>query len=322
MHYQFDDKTRFLVIYQDVTKTVRSIAKYTKISESTIRFWIEKLNQGIDIMEIQEGRGRKRNLTEEDLDCIEEEVKADPYAASSRQLASEFGVSQKAMLAALHELEFEYKSVKPIPQLTQEHKRLRLQFCEKILKDPTQLNRIWFSDEMGCNLRMCKKKVWTQGEIYYHETPKSQRLNVWASISSIGKTSFELYRENLAATLYNQILEDHFYEMDRVNWRRWAFQQDNLPLHTSPCVMAWFDEKAISVLDWPPYSPDFNPIENLWGWLKGEVVKDNPETIDDLEESLIENWERITVDFLQGFIDSLYDRILLCIEMGGERTDK
>lgn len=87
-------------------------------------------------------------------------------------------------------------------------------------------------------------------------------------------------------------------------------------------MVTCFDEKAINVLDWPPYSPDFNPIENLWGWLKGEVVKDNPRTIDDLEESLIQNWERVTVDFLQGFIDTLYDRILLCREMGGERTDK
>ena len=49
---------------------------------------------------------------------------------------------------------------------------------------------------------------------------------------------------------------------------------------------------------------------------------DNPRTIDDLEESLIQNWERVTVDFLQEFIDTLYDGILLCKEMGGERTNK
>jgi len=322
MYYQFDNKTRFLVIYQDVTKSVCSIAKYTKISESTIRFWIRQLEKGVDIIEIKEGRGRKRNLTQEDLDRIEEEVKADPYNASSRRLASEFEVNQSAMLTALHELDFEYKSIKPIPELTQEHKRLRLQFCEKIIKDPTQLHRIWFSDEMGCNLQMAKKKVWTQEGIFYHETPKGQKLNVWASISYIGKTSLEIYTQNLTASVYNRIIDDHYYEMDRVNWRRWAFQQDKLPLHTVSCMVTCFDEKAINVLDWPPYSPDFNPIENLWGWLKGEVLKDNPRTIDDLEESLIQNWERVTVDFLQGFIDTLYDRILLCREMGGERTDK
>lgn len=263
MYYQFDNKTRFLVIYQDVTKSVCSIAKYTKISESTIRFWIRQLEKGVDIIEIKEGRGRKRNLTQEDLDRIEEEVKADPYNASSRRLASEFEVNQSAMLTALHELDFEYKSIKPIPELTQEHKRLRLQFCEKIIKDPTQLHRIWFSDEMGCNLQMAKKKVWTQEDIFYHETPKGQKLNVWASISYIGKTSLEIYTQNLTASVYNRIIDDHYYEMDRVNWRRWAFQQDKLPLHTASCMVTCFDEKAINVLDWPPYSPDFNPIENL-----------------------------------------------------------
>ena len=48
------------MIYQDVTKSVCSIAKYTKISESTIRFWIRQLDNGVDIMDIKEGRGRKK----------------------------------------------------------------------------------------------------------------------------------------------------------------------------------------------------------------------------------------------------------------------
>jgi len=36
MHDKFDDKTRFLEIYQDVTKSVQIIAKNTKMSENVI----------------------------------------------------------------------------------------------------------------------------------------------------------------------------------------------------------------------------------------------------------------------------------------------
>jgi transposase len=30
-------------------------------------------------------------------------------------------------------------------------------------------------------------------------------------------------------------------------------------------------------MDWPPYSPDLNPIENLWKMLKAEIDRAHPE---------------------------------------------
>jgi transposase len=30
-------------------------------------------------------------------------------------------------------------------------------------------------------------------------------------------------------------------------------------------------------VDWPPYSPDLNPIENLWKLLKQEIIMLHPE---------------------------------------------
>lgn len=31
------------------------------------------------------------------------------------------------------------------------------------------------------------------------------------------------------------------------------------------------------MMDWPPYSPDLNPIENLWKMLKAEIDRTHPE---------------------------------------------
>ncbi len=49
--------------------------------------------------------------------------------------------------------------------------------------------------------------------------------------------------------------------------------QDNAPIHTARVVKSWLREENIQLLDWPPYSPDLNPMENLWGLLKSGIYK-------------------------------------------------
>ncbi|ORD97419.1 TCB2 [Hepatospora eriocheir] len=49
---------------------------------------------------------------------------------------------------------------------------------------------------------------------------------------------------------------------------KFILQQDNDPKHTSNVVKDWLDEKNIDVLPWPPQSPDMNPIEHIWAYMK------------------------------------------------------
>jgi transposase len=47
--------------------------------------------------------------------------------------------------------------------------------------------------------------------------------------------------------------------------------------------------------DWPPSSPDLNPIEKVWRWMKNEITKLEtvPTSIEDMKEVLQELWNEV-----------------------------
>ena len=56
-----------------------------------------------------------------------------------------------------------------------------------------------------------------------------------------------------------------------------AFMQDNAPIHGAIEVKEWHEDHGVWVIEWPPYSPDLNPIEHLWWALKKKLHELYPE---------------------------------------------
>jgi transposase len=52
---------------------------------------------------------------------------------------------------------------------------------------------------------------------------------------------------------------------------------DNAPIHMSNLVKMWLETHGVWMLDFPPYSPDLNPIEHLWLALKRKILELHPE---------------------------------------------
>ena len=122
---------------------------------------------------------------------------------------------------------------------------------------------------------------------------------VWVGIRARGKTPLVFVDGNMDSMKYVEILmdnlmpviEEQYTSEDRSAW----FQQDHASCHTAKFVQDYFMEESINELPWAVKSPDLNVIENIWGILVRRVFHGYRqfETIDDLEETLTMEWEKI-----------------------------
>ena len=148
---------------------------------------------------------------------------------------------------------------------------------------------------------------------------------VWGAIWYGGRSDLHRFertedsgpRGGVTAVDYcNQItsgqLESIFKDM-RTNWRGYGaprILEDNCRVHTAPANRDYGRKKRFIYLDYPPYSPDLNPIENAWSLLKRKLaaVIPRPTTPDSLFLEAQRIWHTIPQQHFDHMVDSMGGR--------------
>ena len=73
------------------------------------------------------------------------------------------------------------------------------------------------------------------------------------------------------------------------------FMHEGATPHTARISMAFLCQSAMEVLPWPSLSPDLNPIEYVWGYIRRHLNEMDPrvQSLDELREAIHEVWRHI-----------------------------
>ena len=121
---------------------------------------------------------------------------------------------------------------------------------------------------------------------------------------------------------YLRVLEKVVEEMKEItNSETLYLQMDNSRYHLTIEALEFYLEKNIKVIDWPPYSPDLNNIEDVWAIMKQKLEGRKFATITSLKNELYNILGILEEGLVKKTCISIYDRINDCLSAEGGLTN-
>jgi transposase len=217
-----------------------------------------------------------------------------------------------------------FKVPKQKPILSEKNKLKRLEYA--VLHQHDQFSNVIFTDESYFCLNRNTKKVFVfQGE----EAPYNPWYNpdqcvmVWGGICRKGKIDIQFLKGSIKSGSYIAVLKDYFPDHGNKKFgvHKWRFQHDNAPSHRALVVKEWLEDHVPKRLHFPPQSPDLNPIEQVWSYMKDFVESRNPVNREDLMELMLMAWDALPIVTINSYIDHLSVVMQKVIENDGGNVE-
>lgn len=290
--------------------------------------------------------GRPKSVrTPENIVAVRASIEQSP-SRSARKHAAALGISSRTVRRILHsDLQLHPYKLSVVQELSPEDWVKRTDACNAILTSVQPDTILWSSDEAHFHLSGSVNKhnfrYWaTENPRELHQRPlHSPKVTVWCAVSSIGIIGPYFFESGGSTVTVNSVrycemlenfllpkMEEYGEEYDT---EAFWFQQDGATAHTArrsrQILQEQFPGRLISLrgdIPWPPRSPDLSPCDFfLWGYLKAEVYKVRPRTLEALKEAITDVVAGITQDMLRRVYENFFERLNMCIARQGRHLD-
>lgn len=223
------------------------------------------------------------------------------------------------------------------PMLTKDQKAARYQFAKDHLHwTIDDWKNIMFSDETTIS------RIGSYGRKFYRKRPGNMRpesnptkktmqagggkMMIWGCMTYNGLGDACWLEQGIDSQLYVEVLQDYVItsrDYHGLDPSTFVFQQDNAKVHTANIIKEYFLKSKIAVMNWPSNSPDLNPIELVWAYLKRQLDQyDNePKSMKELWNRVQDVWNRIPEDFIHNLYASMPTRMRMVCQRRGAASD-
>jgi transposase len=302
---------------------------------------IGRISKEVDGNKENHSGGRPSKLSSRDKQSIIRQItsgKLDNAVQATQFINSTIStpVCPQTVRNVLKEAGFRSATKKKVPMLKQSHRKQRLEFAQYHANWTVEdWKRVLWTDETKINRIGSDGKVyvWKQlGELVSDRTTTptvkhggGNNLMVWGCMGWNGVGKLIEVQGKMNAEQYCEILEEgveaSFESLEMAEDERY-FQQDNDPKHTSKKADKWFSDNNITPIKWPAQSPDLNPIEHLWSYLKIQLQHYDtpPKGVHELWDRVAKEWVGIPPEACQRLIESMPRRIQAVLKANGGHT--
>lgn len=262
--------------------------------------------------------GRKKITTPEIDEAIFEYVN-DQKFVSATEIGDIIGVSRRTVGRRLKERGLFCRKPAIKTEMTPECRAARVAFIEQNYN--IDWNMVVFSDEKTFRSYSDRKKVLYRpvNHRYHPEYIQHQKRSgritcgVWGFITAGGFGELSEISSKMNSTEYISLLDEIYVPSMQALYgdesHNFLLMQDNASIHCSAETLRYINSRPeITVLQkWPPYSPDMNPIENVWAKMVYDWEVDATMSRQAIVNEAKLRWERCIGD--SDYISNLYGSI-------------
>ena len=293
--------------------TAPAIAMSVGLSRRICQRWVARYNaEGLEGLEDRRGQEPEPTLTPEQEQQVCQRLEAGPRPEDQvcslrgvdlqRILATEFGVQRSlpAVYHLLHRLGYSYLRPRPRhrradPQAQEAFKRTlpdRLQTLRAAHSG--QRLRVYFQDESRFGQQGTTTNVWARRGSRPTAVRQTEYQYLWVLGAVCAETGHAegLLSPQLNTQIVNLFLEQFSQSLGPDEHA--AMIWDGAGFHLSGQLKV---PANVTIIQLPPYSPELNPIENLWHYLKSHFWSNRAyDDYEQLEQAAIDAWKKAVLD--------------------------